>query len=91
MSNIDPQEHLNETLWAVYGPECFPSIVCCRVKICNWDRKATIWGYSIYEGVPGFRTLGKNLEDWGAENDALFFNDHSAAISHLKKLTTPIT
>ena len=83
---IDPfeKEYRDIPLWCVYGPSCFPTIFCC--KIVDYTMKDSsmpiqaIWGFSIYGGIPGFRTLGGDLYDWinqqedRSKNRPVFFN-----------------
>lgn len=87
--DVKPLEHIDETMWAVYGPESFPSLICCRVlnhPTCG----PTIWGYSVYRRQPGFRTLGQDLKIWEMSHDwVYFFNDHDKALAFMKIITTP--
>lgn len=87
---IDPAKHLDTPLWAVYGPDCFPTMFCCKVlnhPTCG----LTIWGYSIYRREPGFRTLGQSLQVWRDDEGkrAKFFARQDDALMHLSKITTP--
>ena len=83
----DPQYH-GRPLWCVYGPDCFPTLFCCKVTM-GYDRSLNIWGYSVYRRQAGFRTLGLEVTAWAAKSDAVFFSEHSAAIAHITELTTP--
>jgi hypothetical protein len=55
----------------------------------------TVWGYSIFEGEPGFRTIGKRLVTWYEEKVLFygvkpkFFSDQAEAFKYLKHLVTP--
>lgn len=81
-------EYFDVPLWAVYGPDCFPTMFCC--KVLDHDTCGlTLWGYSIYRRQPGFRTLGVDLREWTAENKAKFFARQDDALAHLGKITTP--
>lgn len=61
---IDPfdQQHWNKPLFVVYGSTGFPQMLCCKVRLN--DGVATIWGFSTFRRLPGFRTLGIPLEVW---------------------------
>lgn len=85
---VDPLLHIDEPMWAVYGADCFPSIICCKVlnhPTCG----PTIWGYSIYRRQAGFRTLGMTLSVWAQSNDAQFFDHQEKAHCYLRLLLTP--
>jgi len=74
--------------WCVYGPDCFPTMFCCRIK--NYpDASPAIWGYSVYRRVPGFRTLGQDVEEWSKGKNPRFFETQREALDLLAKLTTP--
>ena len=83
----------NKPLWVIYGPDCFPSILACKLK--QKDSHAFIWGYSIYRRSPGFRTLGLQVEVWidkvRADTGMVpeFYDDHEQALEKIRKLTTP--
>jgi len=79
---------LNNKLWCVYGPKSFPTLICCMV-IPHIGYGPLLWGYSVWEYEPGFRTLGVNLFDWAKENDAHFFATQSDAIAVIRRLTSP--
>ena len=75
-------------LWCVYGDDCFPSMLCCRISTA--DGTPTIWGYSVWRREPGFRTLGINLVEWiKREKRPRFFANHADALAYIGKLTTP--
>jgi len=87
---IDPTrpEFLDRPLWCVYGEQCFPSMICC--KVIHDDRYGpTIWGYSVYRNSPGFRTLGRNLKTWVKQNKAIFFADQMMALQFMANITLP--
>jgi hypothetical protein len=96
--DISREEFINKPIWCVYGPDCFPTLFCC--KILKFRQKhiteLVIWGYSIYEGKPGFRTLGATLNNWIEENknryesETLFFARQDEALAYLEKITKPI-
>ena len=96
---VDPMQHIGETLWVVYGFECFPSILCCRLKqnLIDVDRtiETCIWGYSVYRREPGFRTLGKTLQQWRNDHAKygqdleVWFTEQEAAMAYLNLLVTP--
>lgn len=80
-------DYRDKPLWCVYGPACFPTMICCKVN--DASGKLAIWGYSVYRRSPGFRTLGRYLNQWTAENNAVFFADQNHALDFLKKITWP--
>jgi hypothetical protein len=87
---IDPRkgEYRDRPLWCVYGPECFPTMFCCSINLhptCG----LTIWGYSVYQGEPGFRTLGRKLDKWAEDAEAVFFAEQAHALEHMARITTP--
>lgn len=63
---FDPQ-HWNKPLFVVYGPNSFPSLLCCKVRLN--EGVPTIWGFSIWRRSPGFRTLGIKLKTWVERED----------------------
>lgn len=83
----------NKPLWVIYGPDCFPSILACKLK--QKAEHVVIWGYSIYRRSPGFRTLGLQVEAWvervRADTGMVpeFYDDHEEALEKIRKLTTP--
>lgn len=93
--SIDPflEKNLNKPLWCVYGHYAFPKIICCKITICG--NQLTIWGYSEYEGVPAFRTLGVSLKSWiEFENCTVghsikFYDEQADALSEIQRITTP--
>jgi len=86
----------NRVLWCIYGPDCFPTIFCCKI-LNHPSCGPTVWGYSVYEGEPGFRTLGQGLVKWVAsmrelyEQEVVFYDCHEAAVQAIHQLTTPLT
>jgi hypothetical protein len=85
---VDPLEHQDKPLWCVYGPDCFPHIICCKINSVTGS--AAIWGYSVWKGTPGFRTLGIDLDSWNERYDNIkYFNDKSLALKFIDKLVTP--
>lgn len=77
---------LDTPLWAVYGPDSFPTAVC--VKIRNHPTGRAVWGYSVYRRSPGFRTLGQN-EEYTIQNNYRFFTEQAEMLAYLGKLLTP--
>lgn len=85
----NPYETLDAPLWCVYGHECFPSIILCRIKKSTYDGSINIWGYSIYKRQPGFRTLGIGLDEWHSRHENVcFFKSQGDAMMHLIDITT---
>ena len=85
----------DRTLWLVYGVECNPQIVCCKIK--THDGQAHIWGFSMYKGVPCFRTMGHHLAGWMNRMGKSqgwdmfeFYADQEAALERLQQLTDPV-
>lgn len=88
---IDPslEAHLGKPVWCVYGPDCFPSVICCKILDHPHDG-LSIWGYSIYRRSAGFRTLGKNLDTWMDDNtNVKFYEFLDDALDALRVLLTP--
>jgi hypothetical protein len=72
-----------------------PTILCCRIEGLLHN-EPIIWGYSVYRGEPGFRTLGRNVLDWMEERKIShgwtlweFYDDLDQAFMRLRELTTP--
>lgn len=91
---FDPENH-NHPLWLVYGVECNPQIVCCRLK--GDLGKTYIWGFSVYEGVAGFRTMGFTVRNWMNKTHKMygwdmfeFYDDQDEALERLRQLTDPV-
>lgn len=87
---IDPlkPEFHNIPIWCVYGYDCFPQLICCRLS--EGHGSINIWGFSIYKRSPGFRTIGLPVDDWRKKYDkCVFFSTQDSALEYLKKLTTP--
>lgn len=87
--------HHNQPLWCVYGFECFPEMFCCKI-IPDPESGPIILGYSVYQGVPGFRTLGRNIHSWQQELEEKFgydlwefYTTQEEALDRLRELTTP--
>lgn len=81
-------EFRGRPIWCAYGPECFPSMFCCKIldhPTCG----LAIWGYSRWRGKPGFRTLRQSLSEWTKKNGAIFFAEQVQALQFLANLTTP--
>ncbi len=86
---VDPTNpgYWQRPLWIVYGRECFPQLLCCKL---NMTETLDIWGYSIYKRSPGFRTLGLNYHKWAATHAMCFvFAEQQHALDVLKEITTP--
>ena len=98
----DPKNH-GKPLWAVYGYDFTPSLMCCKLLAYTADHHllpvgangatVVIWGYSVYRGKPGFRTLGQDVEKWciarSDEPRPRFFESQDLALEEMRKLTTP--
>ncbi len=83
-------------IWCVYGPDCDPTIICCILK--DYEKNdlmpghSAIWGYSVYENVPGFRTKGQELISWLTcefTHTAHFFSTKEEALAHIDVLISP--
>lgn len=95
---VDPLQNYEVPMWVVYGFDCFPSILCCKLKQCLVSRDVIdtiIWGYSVYHRQPGFRTLGQTLTTW-REGNAKYGKDlekwfikQEDAVAFINKLVTP--
>lgn len=98
---LNPEYH-GKPIWVIYGPSRFwPQILCCKLNAYSSThallpagrRGATvcIWGYSLWRGKPGFRTLGVDVEEWGARQEwgPFFYDVQAYALDHLREITTP--
>ena len=95
---IDPRDPKNHghPIWVTTGPACCPSIVCAQLLAYSATHAllpvgrsgpiVCIWGYSVYRRVPGFRTLGKSIEEL---DSAIFWRDQFDALDYLRVITTP--
>lgn len=92
MAETEPSlpEHWGKSLWCVYGPTSFPTMICFRIR-CTDSYGPIIWGFSIYRRVPGFRTLGQRLETWREGKDAHFFETQDEALEYLKSLFAKVS
>jgi hypothetical protein len=96
----DPINH-GKPLWVVCGRNGDSSIYC--VKLLAYDSNyvllpighrgdhVCIWGYSVYKGKPGFRTLGIKVEEWADRfsKAPIFYDSLEEAIKKVTKLLTP--
>lgn len=86
--------HRDKPLWCIYGPDCFPTLFCCKI-LNHPEFGLTIWGYSVYRGEPGFRTLGRNLSGWMRDmlnmysTKVTFYETLDDALAVLRLLATP--
>lgn len=102
MNSIDPKDIKPGTPhWCVFGPSSFPKIICFTLHF--WETNDSkykhlegynIWGYSVYRKKPGFRTIGKNFNDWIREQQLngdmpVFFGNIDHATEYLKSILTP--
>lgn len=85
----------DKPVWVVYGHDCFPQIICCKLE-SKLHGYTVIWGYSIYRRSPGFRTMGRDVLAWMAEMQKTysyslfeFYSEHDEAIDRIRELTTP--
>lgn len=85
MGEVDWDEApLNERIWCVYGPECFPTVFACMIKD-HPQCGRVIWGYSVYRRAKGFRTLGQGVE-WMHRNDGKLFVSYEDASRYIEAL-----
>lgn len=103
IDDLNNKANHDKPLWVVYGHDCFPSILCCKLKWypqnymhSNLPEMVCIWGFSIYRRSPGFRTLGVNVDTWMNDNKTKFgytlfefYDDHGEAIERIRNLTDP--
>ena len=97
--DLHDAENHGRHVWAVYGPECAPSIICATLRaytsthgllpVGQPGAVVCIWGWSVYRRKGGFRTLGVDAEKWKAEHDATFYASQETALARLRHLTTP--
>jgi hypothetical protein len=74
-------------LWGVYGPDCFPTVFACQMHNYEAGRRA-VWGYSVYKGEPGFRTLGVGAS-WATQHDLRLFRTRDEAFDYIAALFPP--
>lgn len=92
---VNPRDHFDQPMWCVYGPDCFPTLICCKVVEGPSGYGPTILGYSIYRRKPGFRTIGQNLDKYfsdmqktyGWDPNPQFFVEQPMALEYLRILT----
>lgn len=95
----DPAYH-GRPLWVIHGHECAPGIMCVmlRAYTAGLDLlpvgqigEVCIWGYSVYAGSLGFRTLGVKLTTWTKRSTIgpLFYVTLEDALFELRRLLTP--
>lgn len=84
-------------VWCVYGVECAPQIVCCKLVSKDQHQDTTMWGLSVYKGRPGFRTMGREVNTWMAEmKDKYrwsmfeFYDNHEEALDRIRLFTCPV-
>lgn len=83
---LDMQFH-DIPLWCVYGYDCFPEIMACKL---NYNGGLNIWGYSVYKRQPGYRTLGQDVQKWMKRYIMVkFFAKQEDAIMFISNLVTP--
>lgn len=99
---IDPMDPINhgKPLWVVYGHECAPSLMCCKLLAYTSDHQllpigtkgtnVVIWGHSVYRNKPGFRTLGQNIDSWAGKSiyGPYFFESQKNALEEICRITT---
>ena len=91
------KENEGKILYCVYGVDCFPTIFSCKIHYINtFGYGNIIWGYSVYKGEAGFRTLGREVDSWINELKEkygwdlfLFFDDFDEAMKYIKKQIKP--
>lgn len=83
----------DKRLWIIYEYACFPSVLAAKLRL--YEGSIIIWGYSVYKGEPGYRTLGITLDEWAARNPKgrgtvlSFYDNQEEMMSALNKLITP--
>lgn len=89
---IDPNDpvNLNRTLWCVHGHKAHPAIHCLRIKASQNMKGHFVWGYSVWKGEPGFRTLGVSVEKFHENKDLhLYFPEKQDALEYLSIILDP--
>jgi hypothetical protein len=86
---VDPTDPKNHgiALWCIFGSNGWPCMICC--KIIEQGGKCYVWGYSVWQGEPGFRTLGVEVTRWAKDNGAFFYDNQTGALQVICKLTQP--
>jgi len=96
---VEPLMNLNIPLWCVYGFASAPTIICCKL-LKNPEnphnlKAVCIWGYSLHNGVPAYRTIGTTLAAWRGRNAKSdqppehWFLDKTKALAYVNFLITP--
>jgi len=88
--HIVPAVLLSRPVWIVLGAKWQPSIICARLLVPSGGGAIHVLGYSVYDGIPGFRTLGLDLHAWAKQHDlCTVYDNQEEALQRLRKLTTP--
>jgi len=101
LNPLDAKNH-GKPLWVVVGPSPYwPEMLCCKLLAYDQSNRllpvgstgtsVCIWGYSVWRGKPGFRTLGTDVMDWASRQQwgPFFYGEQSHALDHLREVTTP--
>lgn len=91
--DLNDQNNWEKPLFVVYGPDSFPTMFCCKICVRPTypNGKPCIWGFSVWRRVPGFRTLGVELEGWlDAHPNARFYLTQDEAFEDLKGLFSKV-
>jgi len=90
---VDPYQNTYKPLWVVYGIS--PAYPQMR-SLCLNEIHGTvnIWGYSVYQRKPGYRTDGIALCVWiernrGKDMEPLFFDSLPNALDYMRQLMEP--
>jgi len=97
ISSTDTDWH-GKPLWVVFGHDHQPTIMSCVLRAYTATHKllplgqsgdVVIWGYSVWRGRAGYRTLGLRLSEWAKRFslEPVFFASHDEAIEHVRQLT----
>lgn len=85
--DVQDQANWNKPLWFVYGSEFYPQMLCA--KLSDTAGGLAIWGYSVWQRQPGFRTIGMNFSTWNVYSMCFVFDQQQDALDFLKTITTP--
>lgn len=85
------QVKADETVFIVYGHECFPSILHTKINHSNGGpADPHVWGFSEWKRSCGFRTLGlgwnRFVERYGKDEPVYIFRNFADASNYLAVL-----
>lgn len=85
--NITLLENQDIPLWVVHSHIAHPEVHCLKVLAQNGG--LYVWGYSVWKGTPGFRTLGITISQFEAGEKAYYFTTKNDALAYLSIILEP--